>query len=373
VTVTYDTPDTTGGQPRYQLPPSAYFDPAWYEREKLELFGRAWNLVGHQVDLPDAGSFLTAVVGTEPIVVVRKDDGSLTGYVNVCRHRGMTIVQGEGESCTGTCGESLRCPYHGWEWDLGGALVRVPQRKTQFPDLDTETLGLFPVAVASWAGLIFVHPDPTQADTFDEWLGDFPLRSGDFPWDDLVQVRRVRTPLKCNWKLYIENHIDWLHLWYLHEESLGMYDHPNGEIWEIGDHFASAERLRKDKERPQADGLIEIPGMAPEEEDLLRANLLFPNVPFVTVPTGFSSYQVIPTGPETCELDFRLFGLPGSDIADEALAYNMLILVDEDGGACEQMQASIHSPHFQVGPLATEFERPIAHFHDGVIRFMGAP
>jgi phenylpropionate dioxygenase-like ring-hydroxylating dioxygenase large terminal subunit len=373
MTVTYDTPDAKDGQPAYQLPPSAYFDPAWFEREKREIFGRTWNYVGHQLDLPEPGSFLTAVVGTEPVVVVRRADGSLTGYVNVCRHRGMTIVQGEGESCTGTCGESLRCPYHGWEWELDGTLVRVPQRKTQFPDLDTDTLGLFPVAVASWAGLIFVHPDPTQAESFDEWLGDFPLRSGDFPWDDLVQVRRVRTPLKCNWKLYIENHIDWLHLWYLHEDSLGMYDHPNGRIWEIGDHFASAEQLRKDKERPQADGLIEIPDMAPEEADLLRANLLFPNVPFVTVPTGFSTYQVVPTGPETCELDFRLFGLPGSDITDEALAYNMMILVDEDGGACEQMQASIHSPHFQVGPLATDFERPIAHFHEGVIRFMGTP
>jgi Rieske 2Fe-2S family protein len=353
-------------QPVYRLPPSAYYDPAWWEAEKRELFGRTWNLVGHVRDLLEPGSFLTATVGTEPVVVVRGAAGELTGHVNVCRHRGMTIVQG-----TGACGGSLRCPYHGWEWDLEGTLVRVPQRRSQFPDLDPEALGLFPVAVATWAGLVFVHPDADAAGTFDAWLGDFPLRSGDFPWDDLVEVVRVRQPLACNWKLYVENHIDWLHLWYLHEESLAMYDHHGGRIWEIGDHFASAETLRPDKERPASDGLLPIPGIGEEEATTLRANLLFPNVPFVTTGTGYSTYQVIPTGPETCELDFRLFGLPGGNLTDDALAYTMRVLVEEDGRACEQMQASIRSPRFAVGPLAVDFERPIAHFHAGVLRFMG--
>jgi phenylpropionate dioxygenase-like ring-hydroxylating dioxygenase large terminal subunit len=358
-------------RPTYHLPPDAYHDPAWFERERRELFGRTWNLVGHVVDLPEPGSYLTATVGTEPVVVMRCPDGELTGYVNVCRHRGMTIVQGENGTPTGTCAGALRCPYHGWEWDLGGTLVRVPQRKTQFPDLDADTLGLFPVAVATWAGQIFVHPDPTAAGGFDAWLGDFPQHSGGFPWDRFEQVVRVRQPLACNWKLYIENHVDWLHLWYLHEESLAMYDHHGGRIWEIGDHFASAETLRPDHERPASDGLLPVPGIGDEETATLRANLLFPNVPFVTQSTGYATYQVIPTGPETCELDFRLFSVPGGALTDDALAYTMRVLVDEDGRACEQMQASIHSPRFQVGPLAAEFERPIAHFHEGVLRCMG--
>lgn len=365
--VTETLPTTAPSDPpTYRLPPSAYFDPEWEAAEKRDLFGRTWNMVGHLVDLPEPGSFLTATVGTEPVVVVRGADGGLTGYVNVCRHRGMTIVQG-----TGDCAGSLRCPYHGWEWDLAGTLVRVPQRRTQFPDLDPADLGLFPVAVATWAGLVFVHPDAGAAGTFDAWLGDFPSRSGDFPWSELVQVVRVRQPIACNWKLYVENHIDWLHLWYLHEESLGMYDHHGGRIWEIGDHFASAETLRPDRDRPASDGLLPIPGLSESEASTLRANLLFPNVPFVTTGTGYSTYQVVPTGPETCELDFRLFALPGGNLTDDALAYTMRVLVDEDGRACEQMQASIHSPRFAVGPLAVDFERPIAHFHTGVLRLMG--
>ena len=34
-----DVPD----RPAYRLPPSAYFDPEWYERERRELFGRTCN------------------------------------------------------------------------------------------------------------------------------------------------------------------------------------------------------------------------------------------------------------------------------------------------------------------------------------------
>src|SRR5262249_23881212 len=161
-------------RPTYRLPPSAYHDPAWFAAEKRELFGRTWNLVGHVLDLPEPGSYLTAVVGTEPVVVVRRPDGGLSGHGNVRRHRGMAGVQG-----TGVCGGSLRCPYHGWEWDLDGTLVRVPQRRSQFPGLEPDDLGLYPVAVATWAGMVFVHPEIepcAAAASFDEWLGEFPRR-----------------------------------------------------------------------------------------------------------------------------------------------------------------------------------------------------
>jgi phenylpropionate dioxygenase-like ring-hydroxylating dioxygenase large terminal subunit len=359
------------GRPRYGLPPEAYFDPAWYAREQRDLFGRTWNYVGHVVDLPEPGSFLTAMLGNDPTVIVRTADGTLEGFVNICRHRGMTIVEGDGGGPTGTCGQSLRCPYHGWEWDLGGTLLRVPQRRTQFPDLDTSSLGLHRVAVATWGGFVFAHPDPDAASGFEAWLGGFPALCGEYPWEDLVEIERTRWDLACNWKLYIENHIDWLHLWYLHEDSLGIYDHHAGVIAQAGPHWGSAEKLRAAQERTPRDGLLTIPGLSAEERETLRANLIFPNVPFVTLGDQANTYQVIPTGPETCTLDLRVFALPGGRISDDDRASTKRILVDEDGSACERMQAAVHSPRFEVGPLALDFERPIATFHESVLRSMG--
>ena len=48
-----------------------------------------------------------------------------------------------------------------------------------------------------------------------------------------------------------------------------------------------------------------------------------------------------------------------------------MVLRDEDGGACEQMQVAMHSPRFEVGPLAIEHERPIADFHRNILTFLG--
>jgi len=361
------TPD----RPVYKLPPEAYFDPGWYAREQRELFGRTWNLVGHHTDLPGPGTFLTVEVAGTPAMVVRGADGTLTAFANICRHRGMTVLQGDDGGGTGTCGTTLRCGYHGWEWDTGGTLVRIPQRRSQFPDLDTDEYGLHPFAVAEWGGFIFVHPRPQEAGSFVEWLDEFPALTGEFPFLDLVEIKRIRTPLKCNWKLYIENHIDWLHLWYLHDDSLGMYDHRNGVVEEAGLHWASTEMMRPGRDRPASDGLAPIPGMPTDEMSRLRANLIFPNVPFVTTGTQINSYQVIPTGPETSLLDLRVFGVPGGVLTDEAVADQMGVLVGEDGAVCERMQEAVRSPLYAVGPLALVHEAPIMSFHHRVERFMG--
>jgi Rieske 2Fe-2S family protein len=375
VALTHDAAPTSGTRPEHRLPAAAYYDVDWYRREMREVFGRTWNLVGHELDIAKPGDFLAVDVGGEPIVVVRRTDGELTGYVNICRHRGMVVVTGDPVTGTGSCDSALRCPYHGWEWDLEGQLQRVPQRRTQFPDLQVDALGLHPVAVATWGGLVFVHPDPDAARTFESWLGDFPAHMPDYPWDELVEVHRERMPVRCNWKLYMENHVDWLHLWYLHDESLGMYDHHRGVVQEAARlHFVSIEKMREDRERAASDGLLPIPGQPDDEPGFLRANGLFPNVPVVTSGTSLNTYQVIPTGPETCELDLRVFAMPGSVLTATARVQLRRVLFDEDGRACELMQAAVHSPRFNVGPLAVEHERPIAEFHDHLLAFLeGSP
>jgi phenylpropionate dioxygenase-like ring-hydroxylating dioxygenase large terminal subunit len=350
-------------RPRYQLPPEAYYDPDWYEREQRLLFGRNYNLVGYEVDIPDTGDFLVTTVGVEPIIVVRGQDSVIRGYINVCRHRGMVVASESGH----TDGK-LRCPYHGWEYGLDGALDRIPQRATQFPDVDVDQLGLFPVAVGTWAGMIFVHLDP-NAEPLEQWLGDFVLddRAGPYPWEKLVHVARIQIPLACNWKLYIENHIDIYHLWYLHADSLSMYDHHALTHWQAGNHWGCVEPLRGDRERTRL-GMLPIEGVPEAERDLLRANLIFPNVPHTTAESNVMTYQVVPTGPETCYLDIRVLGEPGSELVSDKDV--LLVLRDEDGFACEQMQVAMKSSHFAVGPLAAEYEMPIHQFHNQLRGFL---
>jgi choline monooxygenase len=347
----------------FLLPPEAYYTADWWEAEQRQLFGRTYNLVAYESDLPDTGDYVVTQVGYDPVVVVRQANGGVRAFLNICRHRGMRLVCQPGHA-----DESLRCRYHGWEYELDGALSRVPQRRTQFPDLDELAHSLLPIAVGTWAGMIFAHagacPPP-----FEEWLGAYvdTDKAGPYPWDELVEVDRIDIPLRCNWKLYIENHVDVYHLWYLHDESLGMYDHPSLTCWKAGLHWGCVEQLRAGEERKRP-GMLPIRSIPDDERPLLRANLIFPNVPMTTMQTSVATFQVIPTGPDTCRLDLRIRGERGSKLADRAAF--LRVQRDEDGGACEEIQQVIRSPHFGVGAIAAEHELPIQQFQQDVLSFV---
>ena len=57
-------------------------------------------------------------IGDEPVVVVRDRKGDVHAYSNVCRHRGMALVEGKRAVLT--------CPYHAWSYDLDGAPRKAP-------------------------------------------------------------------------------------------------------------------------------------------------------------------------------------------------------------------------------------------------------
>jgi len=348
---------------RYLLPPEAYMSAEWYEREQRLLFGRTWNLVAYEHDLPHPGDYLPVQAGADPVLVVRGHDGELRAFVNMCRHRGMALACAPGHT-----DGNVRCPYHGWEFSPVGTLERVPQRASQFPDLDTDRWGLVPVALGTWNGMVFVNPDPA-ATPFAQWLGDLPGRFGPFDTTQLDEVFRLQVPVACNWKLYIENHVDVLHLWYLHDETLGMYDHTGFRHDQVGPHWVSEERLRPDAERVR--GLAPIAHLPDDERDVLRANLIFPNVPTSSSESQWMTYQVVPTGPETSLLDIRIRGERGGPpLDDESVAQLLRVLRDEDGGAVEQIQRVLRSPRFEVGPLAAHHEAPITRFQRNVVEHL---
>ncbi len=72
--------------------------------------------------------------------------------------------------------------------------------------------------------------------------------------DELVEVAARRFEVAANWKLYVENHIDVYHLWYLHERSLAAYDHRRHRWDDCAPHWSFYEppRDRRDGRRVRA-------------------------------------------------------------------------------------------------------------------------
>src|SRR5215470_7038006 len=167
--------DTAPVEQAWTIPASWYTDPRIAELERRTVWSRTWQLVGRAAQVAAPGEFVTAEVAGEPIVVVRGADGVLRGFFNVCRHHAAAVM-------TAPCGkvDRLRCPYHGWTYDLAGQLRGVPEFDG-VRDFDRGAMGLAPVAVDTWEGLA---------------LGE------------LAFCERREYTLACNWKVFVDNYLD---------------------------------------------------------------------------------------------------------------------------------------------------------------------
>ena len=89
---------------------------------------------------------------------MRDSDGKVRAFHNICRHRGNKLVWNDfpKEETTGIC-RQFTCKYHGWRYDLDGALTFV-QQEDEFFDLDKDDYGLVPDALRRVGGLHLHQP-----------------------------------------------------------------------------------------------------------------------------------------------------------------------------------------------------------------------
>ena len=204
--------------------PVSYEDsisPEYYELERKAIFGRTWLNLGRVEQIPRAGSYFTKeldAAGTS-VVVVRGTDGEVRAFHNICRHRGNKLVWNDypREETRGTC-RQFTCKYHGWRYDLEGALTFV-QQESEFFDLDPADYGLVPVQTETWEGFIFVNLDPTNTTSAREYLGVLGAGIEGYPFGQMTQVYQYRAEVGSNWKLFIDAFAEFYHAPILHAKQ----------------------------------------------------------------------------------------------------------------------------------------------------------
>jgi choline monooxygenase len=358
---------TSGPTPdQYLLPPSAYYAKAWFDREQDTFLGSRWALVATVEELVAEGDYVATTVGRAPLVVIRDGAGRLRAFHNLCRHRGAVMLQGRGN-----VGRAISCFYHQWRYALDGSLSVVPQRKEQFPDLVVEDWGLLPASLEVWERMVFVHPNPS-APPLATTLRGVADRLGSHHPGLLNQVGGARLEARCNWKLFVENHVDVYHLWYLHGTTLGDFDHTRFEHQQTGGNWASYEPLRQgDGPRALSRGRTNIAHLDERDRLGIGAHLVFPNLMIATAAEFFATYVAEPVGPDRTVIDRRVRAERGADAA--AVLDAVRSFIDEDITACEAVQEAVGSPAFAVGPLAEGHEQPITAFHAHLLQAIGAP
>jgi phthalate 3,4-dioxygenase subunit alpha len=106
---------------RGAVPAGIYSDPAIHQLERDRLFGRTWQFLAHDSEIPQPGDYVVRRILDDSFIVVRDETGQVQVLLNMCRHRGVQV-------CRAPAGNAshFRCPYHAWTYRNTGELVGVP-------------------------------------------------------------------------------------------------------------------------------------------------------------------------------------------------------------------------------------------------------
>ncbi|MDB4973960.1 MAG: hypothetical protein JWN48_2301 [Myxococcaceae bacterium] len=251
-----------------------YTDERVLERERELIFASAWQPVGLLAQLQNDRDYVCAEVAGSS-VVVQNFGGTLRAFDNVCSHRQSPL-----RTCPSGNGP-LRCPYHGWTYDVEGRVTGIPQRRS-FGDLSGERLQQ--LALGAWAlqvlgPLVFVCRRPATRDLGHALAGlDAELTAV------LRRARRCLAvhsfELACNWKLMLENGLDAYHVPLVHSDTIHKHGLEELSREQHGENsasrFVAASGARVLRALRYA-----FPGA--EISDRYTHYLLFPNVYVVNV------------------------------------------------------------------------------------------
>ena len=198
--------------PGHGLPPAFYTDESLLALETEQLFQKQWHCLGRADEIPETGDYFTIDLMQEPLLIVRSSSEDISVYSNVCRHRGMPVASGCGNT------KKFRCPYHAWTYGLDGALRSAPLVPKEQLDADC-ALPKLPSRI--WQGFIFVS---FASDA--EWLdGDNSLQPleqhiANYHMASMHHAVSFNEVWDCNWKSLVENFMDGYHLSVVHPQTL---------------------------------------------------------------------------------------------------------------------------------------------------------
>ena len=196
-----------------RVPKERYFDADFYRMEVEHFWPRVWQMACRLEEIPAPHDFVEYEILDQSIIVLRTDDVNVRAFQNVCRHRGVQIVEGRG-----TCEHGFTCPFHGWCYGLDGTNTGIPRRKGfAAHNLQPGDIDLVPVRCEVWGGCAWINFDdaaPPVRECMD------PAATILDTWD----VESLRTEkwyaarLPVNWKLAIEAFVESYHVVVTHPE-----------------------------------------------------------------------------------------------------------------------------------------------------------
>ena len=170
-----------------------------------KLLRRYWApfLLSSEIPEPDCPPVRAKLMG-ESLVCFRDSKGQIGLIDEFCAHRGVSLWFGQNEEC------GLRCPYHGWKYDVTGQCVDLPSEPEKSGFRKNIKLKSYPCIEK--AGIVWAYMGPPSLQPPPPAL----------EWTDVEPPQRFvsKRLQECNYLQAMEGGIDSSHVSFLHRATL---------------------------------------------------------------------------------------------------------------------------------------------------------
>ncbi len=356
-------------QHAHGLPNEHYTDPDVYAEERSAVLMFGWSGLAVAADVPEPGDARPIDFAGMPLLLIRDKAGTVRVFHNICRHRGMILVDAP-RKIEG----AIRCPYHSWCYGTDGRLVSTPHvggpGQNTADGIDKATLGLSEVRSHVWMDVVWINLsgdapafDDANADLISRWAEfDVPLHHGGPDSRFVLEV-------DCNWKLAVENYCESYHLPWVHPD-LNSYsrleDHYHIEAPDqySGQGTLVYRQLRGDNGATFPD----FAGLGAKWDTAAEYITAYPNVLMGVHRDHAFAIVLLPQGPGRTQENIHLYyAQPDTDDALRAAnTAQWKKVFEEDIFVVEGMQRGRHAPAFDGGRFSPAMDGPTHLFHSWV-------
>jgi phenylpropionate dioxygenase-like ring-hydroxylating dioxygenase large terminal subunit len=171
-----------------------------------DVFRRYWipALLARELPEPECPPVRIKLL-SERLIAFRDSSGKLGLIDEFCAHRGVSLWFGRNEQ------DGLRCPYHGWKYDVTGQCVDVPSEPVESGYAEKIKLASYPLIERG--GLLWTYMGPPELQP------ELPM----YEWATVPDSHRhiSKREQDCNYLQAMEGGLDSFHSTFLHRMSVG--------------------------------------------------------------------------------------------------------------------------------------------------------
>jgi nitrite reductase/ring-hydroxylating ferredoxin subunit len=248
-----------------------YFEKRFHDLEVEKLWKRTWQMACREDDIPNVGDYIVYEIAHLSFLIVRTGEHEFKAHYNACLHRGRLLREDDGKGA-----REFRCPFHGWSWNLEGALKEITC-EWDFPGVRQDAAQLPHAQVGTWDGFVFINPDLAAAPLIDHLGPEMIAHYKKFKLQNRYKQAHAQRVIRANWKVVQEAFMEGYHVIATHPQLL-LYGGDSADIrYDVFGNWGRALHVSAGSSSPQRGmlqsqevALAHFHGMADFNREFLR-------------------------------------------------------------------------------------------------------